>query len=402
MPQHVALRPGDPGVVGHYRLSSRIEGIPSEDPIFLGFGPDGTEVTISMIQGEWAHDVAARDRFAAEATVARRVPPFCAARILDAGADGLGAYLVSEYIPGPSLLEVVLASGPQHGPELISLAIGMATGLASIHLAGLVHGNFGPEYTILGPDGQPRVVEFGITPPYGTATPAADMLAWAHTVAFAATGHPPESLSELGGLPEPLRAIVTECLQPDAAERPAARAVVRRLLGTDDLPAGLLAEGSRRAAALASQGVRGSASRTARFAGGLTAGAVTTSQGAAGPAGYNPARHSPAATSPAGTADRSARPPPRRRGQAIPAPRGLARRSCRHRRRSRRRRRSVPDQRLPRHGLVRRPAVRAHRAGQHRHREPVPAAHTVAAPACPDGVRRHLERPRPAGAERHL
>lgn len=248
MPQHVPLSPGDPGHVGRYRLRGRIEGIPSEDPIFIGSGPDGAQVTLSMLRGEWSQDVAARDRFAAEAAAARRVPPFCAARVLDADADESGAYLVSEYIPGPSLLDVVVAGAVLRGPDLGALALGTATGLASIHQAGLVHGNFGPEYVILGPDGRPAVVEYGITPPYGAATPAADMLAWAHTVMFAATAHPPERVGDVAVLPESLREAVAQCLDPDPDDRPAARAVVLDLLGTDDLPAGLLAEGSRRSA----------------------------------------------------------------------------------------------------------------------------------------------------------
>src|SRR5215813_831037 len=94
MPQQVPLRPGDPRRLGRYRLGGRIEGIPSEDPVFIGLSADGREVAISLLRGDWAHDAAARDRFAAEAAVAKRVPPFCAARVLDAGLDGEDAYLV--------------------------------------------------------------------------------------------------------------------------------------------------------------------------------------------------------------------------------------------------------------------------------------------------------------------
>ena len=247
MPHQVPLRAGDPSRVGRYRLTGRLDGIPSDDPLFIGVAPDGTEVSISVLGGDWASDGAARDRFAAEAAVAKRVPPFCAAKVLDAGTEGSDAYLVSEYVPGQSLLELVAADGVRHGPELEALAIGMATGLASVHQAGLVHGSFGPQHVILPADGPPRVVEYGITPPYGTATPSADMLAWAQTVVFAATGRPPAGARDAELLPEHLREPVQQCLELDAVERPAARAVVQFLLG-DAMPAGVLAEGSRRAA----------------------------------------------------------------------------------------------------------------------------------------------------------
>ena len=218
MPHQAPLQAGDPRRVGRYRLAGRIAGIPSDGPIYLGSGPDGSEVAISMLLGDWATDGAARDRFAAEATVAKRVPPFCAARVLDSGVDGNDAYLVSEYVPGRSLLEIISADGVLDGAEVEAAAIGMATGLASIHHAGLVHGNFGPEYVIMTNAG-PRVVEFGITPPYGMATPSADMLAWAQTVVFVATGRPPTTMADLAVLPHHLRDLVADCLGPDPSGR---------------------------------------------------------------------------------------------------------------------------------------------------------------------------------------
>jgi eukaryotic-like serine/threonine-protein kinase len=257
MPHEALLRPGDPRRLARYQLTGRLDGIPSDDPIFIGAGPDGTEVAITVLSGEWALDAAARDRFAAEAAVAKRVPPFCAARVLDAGLDSSQAYLVSEYVRGQSLLEIVAADGVRRGHDLEAVAVGMATGLASVHQAGLVHGNFGPEFVIMAADGSPRVVEFGITPPYGAATPSADMLAWAQTVVFAASGHPPAALDDLDVLPDHLRGPVERCLDPEPAERPAARAVVQSLLGSQDLPAGLLAEGSRRAIRPGSGGLDG-------------------------------------------------------------------------------------------------------------------------------------------------
>ena len=49
--------------------------------------------------------------------MARRVAPFCAARILDAGIERGDAYLVTEYVPGPTLTEAVAARGPLPQPE---------------------------------------------------------------------------------------------------------------------------------------------------------------------------------------------------------------------------------------------------------------------------------------------
>ena len=201
---------------------------------------------VTLFAADRTPDGAARDRFTAEARAARRVSPFCAARILDTGIEAGQAYLVSEYVPGPLLSEVVAADGPRTGAELEALAIGMATGLAAVHQAGLVHGEFGPEHVVLGVDG-PRVIGFDITPPYGNATPAADMLAWAQTVLFAASGTSP-SAAALVTCPSRCAAWWRAAARAEPAARPAARQVVVRLIGHDSPQAGVLAEGSRRAA----------------------------------------------------------------------------------------------------------------------------------------------------------
>jgi eukaryotic-like serine/threonine-protein kinase len=245
MPHVTPLHADDPRRVGRYRLTGRIAGMPVAGPVYLARTVDGSEVTITLVGGDWTADHAARDRFTAEANAARRVAPFCAARILGSGFDGGDAFLVSDYVAGPSLREFVTEEGPWEGGDLEALAIGMATGLAAVHQAGLVHGEFGPDHVVLGAGG-PRVVEFGITPPYGAATPAADLRAWAFTVLYAAAGGPAVP-ADLEMVPEPLRTLATECMSTGPGDRPTARAIVMQLLGDANPPAGVLGEGSRRA-----------------------------------------------------------------------------------------------------------------------------------------------------------
>lgn len=269
MPHLIPLRPDEPRRIGRYRLTGRVY-----DPgaaqagsrgTYQATRTDGEPVTVTLLGADRAADAAARDRFTAEARAARRVPPFCAARILDAGFEAARPYLVTEHVPGPTLEEAVAAGGPLREEAVRGLAAGAATGLAAIHQAGLVHGQLGPKTIVLGPGG-PRLVHFSITPPYGAATPAADILAWAGSVLFGAIGRPPRARADpasdrpgsmgygprdVAALPEDLRDIIGDCLNPDPAARPPARVVLTALLGQRDMPAGLLAEGSRLAQAAA-------------------------------------------------------------------------------------------------------------------------------------------------------
>lgn len=252
MPNVTPLRPGDPRRVGRYRLTGRVDDfaggdVPQRD-VFLAERVDGAAVMATFLGTARAGDAAARDRFVAEARVAGNIPPFCVARILDVGVEASRPYLITEYIPGPSLVEIVAAEGPLPAAAVRALAIGCATGIAAIHQAGLVHGQFGPDLVVLGRDGA-RVVHFSTTPPYGAATPAADILAWAHTIGFAAVGHRLASADDLGALPADLRPVVQDCLSPDPVARPHARALLTELLSGADLSAGLLAEGARRSRA---------------------------------------------------------------------------------------------------------------------------------------------------------
>jgi eukaryotic-like serine/threonine-protein kinase len=254
MPVVTPLRPDDPRRVGRYRLAGRIADQVADQGLagaFLSRLPNGTPVAVMLLGATSAPDAASRDRFTAEARAARRVAPFCAARVLDAGFDADQPYLVSEFIEGPSLTEVVGTEGPLDGPVLTALAIGAATGLAAIHQAGLVHGDFGPDDLILGAEG-PRVVRFSITPPYGTATPSGDLYSWAQTVLFAASG---AAAADPASLPDSLRGPVSACLA-EQGSRPQAPALLTALLGQSDPAAGLLAEGTRRARA-AGRGVVG-------------------------------------------------------------------------------------------------------------------------------------------------
>ncbi|WP_187414193.1 serine/threonine-protein kinase [Nonomuraea sp. PA05] len=253
-------RPGDPEWVGHYRVLQQL-GRGGQGSVYLAMAPNGVRVAVKVL-----HDLVnetARARFAREVEAARRVATFSTARVLDVNISGQHAYIVSEYVEGPSLEQLVKKYGPRDEDGLTRLALSTAGALAAIHKAGVVHRDFKPSNVLIGHDG-PRVIDFGIaraldqvtmtsgkmvgTPPYmspeqltGAAVgPASDVFSWAVTMMYAATGRPvfgedtvPAVFHrvltfhpDLSPLPPALRGIVKACLNKQPEERPSASDVM--------------------------------------------------------------------------------------------------------------------------------------------------------------------------------
>ncbi|WP_433436839.1 serine/threonine-protein kinase [Nonomuraea sp. CA-141351] len=254
-------RPGEPEWIGHYRVLQSL-GRGGQGAVYLAAAPNGARVAVKVLHD--LVDETARARFAREVDVARRVATFSTARVLDVNISGQHAYIVSEYVEGPSLEQLVKKHGPRDEDSLTRLALSTAGALAAIHKAGIVHRDFKPSNVLIGNDG-PRVIDFGIaraldqvtmmtsgkmvgTPPYmspeqltGEAVgPASDVFSWAVTIMFAATGRPafgedtvPAVFNrvltfhpDLSPLPPALRGVMGTCLNKRPEDRPSASDVM--------------------------------------------------------------------------------------------------------------------------------------------------------------------------------
>lgn len=259
----------DPRRIGRYRLVGRL-GSGGQGVVYLAQGPDGRRVAVKVLHARLSDDPKARRRLLREIEATRKVRQFCTARVLDVDATGDRPYVASEYVPGPTLAELVRAEGPRGPDALERLATSTLTALSAIHRAGVVHRDFKPGNIIYGPDG-PRVIDFGLarlqdggsatTDSIGTpafiapevvygepADSRGDMFGWGVTMVFAATGEPafgsdsiPAVLHrilheepDLEGLAEPVRSIVASCLSKQPADRPSATEALLALLAHDE------------------------------------------------------------------------------------------------------------------------------------------------------------------------
>ncbi|MFI7465152.1 WD40 repeat domain-containing serine/threonine protein kinase [Nonomuraea sp. NPDC049646] len=129
--------------------------------VFLGRSPGGRPVAVKLVRPDLADDPGFRRRFALEAEAARRVGGFCTAQLVDADPQADPPWLVTAYVPRPSLQQAVDAHGPMPTEAGTVLGAGPAEGLGAIHACGLVHRDLKPSNVILAADA-PRLIDFGI------------------------------------------------------------------------------------------------------------------------------------------------------------------------------------------------------------------------------------------------
>jgi eukaryotic-like serine/threonine-protein kinase len=259
------LLQGDPAELGGYRLGGRL-GAGGMGRVYLAFTPGGRPVAMKVLRPELGDDPEFRARFRQEIAAARRVSGLFTAQVLDGDPEGSPPWLVTTYVPGPSLDEAVARHGPLPEATVLLLMAGVAEALVAIHAAGLVHRDLKPSNVLLATDG-PRVIDFGIaravhapamtragfrigSPQFmapeqwegGPLTAATDVFALGALAAFAATGRPPfgggdetavwhrvmHSGPDLAGCPGLLVGLIRDCLATDPWSRPTPTQVIEQ------------------------------------------------------------------------------------------------------------------------------------------------------------------------------
>ncbi|MGE5135006.1 MAG: serine/threonine-protein kinase [Gemmatimonadota bacterium] len=248
-----------PDRLGPYRLLERI-GEGGMGVVYLASDAAHRAVAVKVLRPGVAAEPTALRRLAREVETMQRVRSPFVAEVIDADLAVDTPYIVTRYVDGHTLDQVIAAHGALRGAALAGLARGLADALAAVHAAGVVHRDLKPSNVMM-LGGAPVVIDFGIaqgpdatrltmtgmfmgTPGYlspeviegQASSEASDVHAWGATVAFAATGRPPfgtgayetifykivNGQPDLDGAPAPLLPLLAAALARDPAHRPAA------------------------------------------------------------------------------------------------------------------------------------------------------------------------------------
>ena len=237
--------------------------------VFFGRSRAGRPVAVKLIYPAFANDAKFRRRFRLEVEAGRKVGGFHAAQVVDADPDAERPWMVTAFVAGPSLEQIL---GEYQALPLDSVRVlgaGVAEALGAIHAAGLIHRDLKPSNILLAEDG-PHVIDFGIaraidasgvTARSGTTgftapevllgqplTSACDVFALGMVLAHAVGIRPfglglPEAIAyrvvheepDLTGLDPAIREVVAACLAKEPSERPTT-AKILELLADPDLP----------------------------------------------------------------------------------------------------------------------------------------------------------------------
>ena len=131
-------------------------------------------------------DAGAAARFVREAKLLGKLQHPHIVRALDAGDSEHGPYLVTEFIEGETVEQLVRRAGPLEFRRALQLALEAADGLAHAHAQQIVHRDVKPSNLLLDQAGVLRVVDFGLAK--AMATEASEASAETASNATHATG----------------------------------------------------------------------------------------------------------------------------------------------------------------------------------------------------------------------
>jgi|SRR5579864_1153867 len=161
LPEAVSVPPVLPESIGPYRII-RLLGQGGMGVVYLAEDSRlGRTVALKAVAARFAGDTSRRERLRREARAAASlVHPGIATVYALEEIDG-ELYLATEYVAGVTLREE-LGGGPLPMPRVIETTLAIARPMAAAHERGLVHRDLKPENVMRTPEGDVKILDFGI------------------------------------------------------------------------------------------------------------------------------------------------------------------------------------------------------------------------------------------------
>jgi eukaryotic-like serine/threonine-protein kinase len=119
-------------------------------------------IALKIAHPELARDREFVDRFIGEARAVARLSSPHVVAVFDQGSTGDLNYIAMEYVPGPTLRELLVARGRLNPREALDIIERVLAGLAAAHDAGIIHRDVKPENVLLGNGSSVKVADFGL------------------------------------------------------------------------------------------------------------------------------------------------------------------------------------------------------------------------------------------------
>jgi serine/threonine protein kinase len=119
------------------------------------------KVALKVMHTSRGGSVGRRQRTLVEARALARLTHANIPMVYEVGEAEGQVYISMEYIDGATLADW-LAEAPRSWQDILSMYVQAGAGLAAAHQAGIVHRDFKPDNVLVGRDGRPRVVDFGL------------------------------------------------------------------------------------------------------------------------------------------------------------------------------------------------------------------------------------------------
>jgi len=153
-------RGSTPVHLGRYRILDRL-GQGGMGVVYLGQDDElDRKVAIKILRHDLAPSSAGRSRLLREAQATAKLSHPNVVHVYEVGHEADQVYLAMEYVAGDTLRRWNQTT--RDWRDVVAMYVGAGEGLAAAHAVGLVHRDFKPDNVLVGRDGRPRVVDFGL------------------------------------------------------------------------------------------------------------------------------------------------------------------------------------------------------------------------------------------------